>query len=168
MLYPREDGYIKLKIDAVNRANDLANRIYAQMVPFFKPFIGKKVINNDLYLTKAIKEKLPPIVGDGIRGNGLSHHILYYPSQYNIGWKIQVTVWDKDNNHVDADAYVYIGKLEGGILKEIMPSEQQQGRTTNYDFTTVMKLREAAKEAHKAFDDAYSACFPFQDDSLRY
>lgn len=157
MLYPSEDEWLRLRIKATNRANDLANKIHQQMTEFFRRYVGQKVVNADGCWTKKLGPLIPRPIGEGQSGV----HV-YKSNDYNqVSWKVRVIEFTADGqDHVDAESWTYVLLLEGDKLKELRTMDM---RRTDYDYATVKAARELAKVKKKEYDEAQSACYPFEE-----
>lgn len=156
MIYSSEPRWLSLKIKATNKANDIANRLYRQMADVFGNLVGQKILKADGSFTKKVEALVPKPIGSGADG---VHVYKSYSGKWAVSWTVRVTVFDGDD-HVDAEATAYVCEMEGDTVKCL---HSQSPLKTDYDFLIVQTLRELAKMKKKEYDEAQSACYPFEE-----
>lgn len=140
------------KVKAVNRAHEYAHKLYAQLVPIFKPLVGQKILKADGTLLAKYDKLLPELPCFG------NLRVYRHKSDYSLGWTISTDETDSPHTCLYYDVTVYIGRLSRGVLESI--EEPFNGRT-DYTVEEVDQKRAAYTEAQKVADACKSALHPF-------
>lgn len=148
----------QIHVEAVNAANDYANKLRDQLIPQFEPLVGKKILK----VGGMLLEKYADI------GKGLPYtpslHVYKNSNDYALSWNVKVCkTAPHENTHRSNyccyhETTVYIGELNGHILEKVCP---QPNYRTDYTLEEVLANREAYKAAEKAMRDAQAKLHPF-------
>lgn len=146
------------KVIAVNRVNSVANEIYPKLVEVFKPYVGCKLFKTNGGFLKKIEDIVPsfdlPLM-----------QIYRHNSEYNIAWTVKTSEQDGDSTCLYYSTTVYIGNVSNGILTDIMSREDCR---TDFTVEEIHEKQRVLKEASKAYDNAKSALFPFEERDRDY
>jgi hypothetical protein len=144
---------LEAKVKAVNRANEYAAQLYPTLANFFWPYTGVPITKDDGSLLKKVAKFLPPFRHD----SGLMVYRL--TSGYHLAWVV------KTNEQIEGaqccvyhETTIYVGKVEGNVLTEIMPWPNQK---LTYTVDEVIEARRQYEAAKKAADEARNALWPF-------
>lgn len=141
---------LKLKVEAVNKAGEIANRLYDDMVAMFTPLVGQKIFKADGSFMAKIAKNLPTMP------NTPDICIYNHNSEYSLAWSVSVTVWN-DNGSERQDETVYIGNIRNGVLTgTIQKHVRRTDRTVEeveFGRRKVAELKDALAEAKRFIRD---------------
>lgn len=158
-----QNGQLKVVIEAENQCNALINEHLPQMLNRAQALVGKPIFKQGGTLRKDAEKVLQKPT--------LDHPNMVYlnRSTYSLGFTFKVCVsapneeYPHMSDHIHyAETTVYIGDMEGGVLKDV--TDFGEPRRTDYNFDEVRALQKKAREAKAAYSEARSACFPFGED----
>ena len=148
---------LQARVEAVNKANTLANEVYAKLTAFFAAYVGQKIFNADGSMVKKIRDKMPTFP------DNRSLNVTAAHSRYNIAYTVNACESYEERGNTFGmyhHTITYIGDLDNSnILKAI--SQNGGNFRTDYTVEDVAAKREAYKVAKAAADKAQSDLFPF-------
>lgn len=139
-------------VKAGNRSHKAANELYNQLVPIFRPMIGQKITKADGYLLAKVASQLPEFPSTP------SLQIFRMTSDYSLAWCVKTNEQNSDYTCVYVETSVYIGKLDGDKLVEIIPPARFRD---DYTAEEIKTNREAYEEAKERAANALSKLYPF-------
>jgi hypothetical protein len=141
-------------VEATNRANAEANKIWVILRSHFAQFVGKKIYkkSGDLMANVVVHMPLMP--------NGHSLQICRDRSDHALNFVVKVAADLPDNSCVYYSARICIGEISGGVLTDL---HNIVDRRTDYTFEEIMQKREDIVAAKKVYDAAKSALYPFEE-----
>lgn len=145
------DKVLAARVKGVNRAHDYANKLYARLVPTFKPMVGTKIFKVDGTLLQKIKEQLPELPCTP----GL--HVHKNSSDYSLSFSVR-TSEDVNGLAYYHSVSVYIGDVRNGVLEKIANPHEFR---TDFTVEEIAEKRTKYNLAKQAYDNAKSALFPF-------
>lgn len=157
---PEISDKLRRRVAAVNRANDLANRLQAAYIEAARPLVGKKITKIDGSLTESAKKHLA-------FADTLGESVTVQRETYQYWLTYKVTVRYDDGSAADRTGYkslssesatFNVGKVEDHILTALA---DLASRKTNYDPETIARLREQLDAAQKVVRDLESQLSPF-------
>lgn len=149
------------KVNAFNRANDIANRLYPALTEALKGCIGKKVTKLDGTLTAKLEEIVKPILEKFGEGKVT---IFRERSHYTLGWNVKANEEYKrepDDEYgiaMYAEATVYVGRLKDMVMTELSPARPLR---TDYTAEEVTSKRETYRKLRDEANEALSQLSPF-------
>jgi hypothetical protein len=155
----KEPNKLAIRVRGVNKANARANKLYDELIPIFKPLVGKPLFK----VTGGLFEKYKKLVPDFPYGHGLPQ-IYRNSSNYSLSYTVKTWEAEPSNipGHSDIGYYhettVYIGDLQNGVLTKLYDPPNFK---TDYNAADIAAKREAYQKAKEAADKAQSALFPF-------
>ena len=162
MQYKVWDMVLEARVAAVNMANAYSNELWEKLHNAFEPLVGTKILKADGSFTAKVKEMVDrlEIHSDNVVHvyRGHSEYSLYFTVRSCQGSK-SGRVGDDYNHSNSHETSVYIGNLNGQILKDV--GYDCPNNLTNHTVENVKSLRERHAIAKKAASDAESALFPF-------
>ncbi len=151
---------LKARIIARNRANEVANEVYRELVEIFRPLVGEKVLKADGQFLAKIAKLLPDWNARYDTASDKSTVQVYrYSSDYSVVFVVKTCQSNGEGGCAYEECSVYVADLNGTSVGEKI-SDPPNART---DFTVDEVLRLRANYAVKkvAADNALSALFPF-------
>ncbi len=148
---------LEAKVKAVNRAHAHAVKLYDALVPVFTPLVGCKILKADNTLLQSVQKVIPVVEG----GNS-SLRVYRNQSNYSLAWTVNASeniVGQQSCLYYEIS--VYVGNLDGQVLKDIMDPANQGFRRTDYTAGEIEGKRNVYEEAKKVMEDAKSALWPF-------
>jgi hypothetical protein len=148
---------LKLKVAAVNAANQYAADLYAVAAEAFRPLVGKKILKADNSLMEKFKKLLPTLP----YGPRLS--VWQYHSEYNLVFMIRTREdeFDGEGRSVASASYeraVYVGRVKEGVLTHFMDAPADRSDWTAEE---VQERQETIRKAEAAVHEARSTIIPF-------
>lgn len=144
------------RVAAVNLANTVALDYAPKLRAALTPFFGRKVIKTDGSLLQAVAEIVPS-------GNTYGNNVQIFRdswSNYSLYWIVKT--WEQCNGCAYYHGTsVYVGNLEGQILREWNGADSLAGLRTDWTTEEIEQKRVAAEKAKEIARNAESACFPF-------
>ncbi len=152
------DERLTARVNAVNRANDYANKLWPQLAEVFRPLVGKKIYKADGTLLEKYVKLLPEFE----QGNSLHVYRNAY-GEYSLSWVVKtcetVQVVEGDYSHAYYhETSLYVGSVRDGVLIEI--GEQPKFRT-DYSAADIEAKRAAYKAAKDLADFTMGQLHPF-------
>lgn len=146
---------LEARVHGVNAANECANKLWSQLVPVFKQFVGTKILKADGTLLKKVQECVDAL--DLPHENKL--HVYRSSSIYSLNYVVKTCEVSDKCAHYYEQA-VYIGEIRDGVLVDISKEVKHK---TDYTVAEIIEARLAYKAAKKAADEAKSALIPFDE-----
>lgn len=144
------------KVEAVNLANEWANKLYERLAPIFTPYVGCKIVKQSGGLLAKIESLLP---NDLPCGNRMQ--VYRQSSNYSLAWTAKACIGlTEGHGCVYHESTAYIADLLNGEVSRIY---DRSDRKTDYDYHQIVLLQLQCKEAKKAYEAAKSALFPFSE-----
>lgn len=134
------------RVVAVNRANDIANKLYPKLRAFFDGLAGQKVIKTDGSFLESIKKQLPELP----QGPGLQ---VFRDSRSSYSINFVVRVWEQHNEGgYYHEVSLYVANLTGQICKAWTGAEWENHRTdwTPEEVQGARKQVDAARQILRA------------------
>jgi len=154
MLSEYEKIELEAEITAYNRVHAHAKSIQGKFCLFFEQHLHKQIINNDLYLKKVIKERMPDYSNEFVR-------ILQYTTQYMLTFQLTTSQYYKHykEGNIYKECYLTIGEIQNQILTRI----EWDFKLDRCDYTLEEMIEKYHKyeEAKKIFKEAEGNLFPF-------
>jgi len=148
------------RIEARNRAGEVANELFPKFLAIFKPLAGQKVCKVDGPFTKKVAEQLPP---SNYPDKWPKPTVMYYRnrSDYTVSFTVKTCASDNDGSCAYEEVTVYICDLSNGVVQTDGRWYDPPNCRTDYNVDEVKRLR-AVYEAKKAeADKARSDLHPF-------
>ena len=147
---------LRAMVEATNRANAEANKIWVILRSHFAQFVGKKIYkkSGDLMANVVVHMPLMP--------NGHSLQIYRDRNDYALKFVVKVAADLPDNSCVYYSTSICIGEISGGVLT-CLSNWPGLDRRTDYTFEEIMQRRENIVAAKKVYDIAKSALYPFEE-----
>lgn len=134
---------LQAKVDARNLVNQ-AVKDNAQM--FFDacaPFVGQQIVKADGYFTKKFLAAMPNV------------GFCWGQGRYSLSRTFKACEAGERSSFY-AEAMLYIGDLDGGVLKNLNPNFKPEFYPSNYDAAEVEKARLEVRDAEEALRKAQS------------
>jgi len=142
----------RAKVEAVNAANEHANKLYAELVKIFEPLVGQKILKADGTLLAKVQALLPEFPCT-------PSLMVYNVSDYSLAWTVKTNAMVGDSSCLYHETTVYIGELSNGnTLAKITPPQEHP---TGYKAEDVEELRAKVKAAKERYENLKSKLFPF-------
>lgn len=154
------DQELAVKIAAENRVNAMINRLFPQILANAQQLMGREIFKQGGALRVDAKKIL------NLPETDHPDSIYLNRSTYSLGFtfKTCVTASNSEPHMSDhchyAETTCYIGDIEHNQLTGINEHEE---RKDDYSLEIVKAQRAKAEEAKKDYEEARSACFPFND-----
>ncbi|MAG28105.1 hypothetical protein CMI47_21475 [Candidatus Pacearchaeota archaeon] len=148
------------RIVARNRANEVANQLYAEIIGIFRPLVGQKIVKVDGSLLGKIKDQLPKWDFPDDKFPKPTVMVYKGSSTYTLSFTVKTCAQVIGEGCCTyEECTVYVCDLDGQNVGERI-YDPPNART---DFTAdeVNRLREEYKTKKKAADEAHSALHPF-------
>jgi len=155
------DQKLKAQVKAVNDARTEALKLYDQLVPVLKPFVGKKVQKGDGFLTAKLTKALPELRHDLTTDS----YVRVYAQSHRSGLFFKVTAsvrvgtiesW-KSAQHTN---HLFMGDFKEGVLQSLAGRPEIR---CDYTYEEAKELQNKCKEAKEAYNEAKDALSPFEE-----
>ncbi len=148
---------LSARVKAVNNVNAAACSIFPLIAAALMPFIGKKVLKVDGSLVEKVKNQIAPLLPSTPSLSSFRNHL-----NNSLSWTIK-TSETIDGIAMYAEAAIYVGEVEDGILKSIYTDSPFATGNVKTDYTVedIMAKREACRLAKEAAREAEAALGPF-------
>lgn len=151
-----ELGRLEARVRAANRAHEWCNKLHPLFLAALRPFVGKKVVKADGYLTEAVKKALPETP------NTVATSVMFDRAGGTLRWEVKTM-----ENIADEAGCLYFTAsfscgqlaLRGDTLEEVFVGEC--GYRTDHTAAEVKAQREEVKRLQKLADEAKSKLHPF-------
>lgn len=149
---------LEARVRGVNRANEIANKLYVDFRRVLEPFFGQKVIKSEGGLMKKVQDAINTLQ----LPSTVQIHVYRYQSDYSLCWTVKTCESVPKGEYSHAyyhETTVYVAELahKHTLSKWYDPPQFK----TDYKAADVQAAREKFKDAQKALDDARSALVPF-------
>lgn len=148
------------KVEAQNKAHQIALDIYPQLVAIFSPLVGQTIYKQDGLLAK-IANQLPQFV------NTPQEMVIFRSSQYSLAWKIRTTAPTGGSGVGESCVYreviLYIGDVRDCILTGIVARPSLR---TDYTVEEIEQKRATYRAMKEAANHAFAELYPFEDFDL--
>lgn len=143
-----ETQKLKAKVTAQNRANQNAAVLYEKYREAFASFVGQKILKVDNKLTKKVCDSLPKLP--------------FFHYRYNSDYSVVYIVKESEqvegaSSCVYAEASVYIGKMNNGVLTELYDKPEFK----TYTVEQIEQLRKTANHYKSLYDSTMSELSTF-------
>jgi hypothetical protein len=144
---------LEAKVEARNLVAVEHNRLLPLLAAAFAPLVGQKILKVDGTLLEKYKNIAPlaPFFTKELSIYRLS-------SSYSLAFVVKACVLCDRGGYVYDEATVYVGELDGAVLKALIAP---QPLPTGYTVEKVLEARKALEAAKAAFSKAESAVWPF-------
>lgn len=143
---------LEAKVEARNLVAVEHNRLLTVLAAAFAPLVGQKILKADGSLLAKFESLAPRAVG------GPLFSIYKLSSAYSLAFVVRSRVNCGDHGCVYDEATVYVGDLDGAVLKGLIAP---QPLPTGYTVAGVLEARKNLAAAKEAFSKAESAVWPF-------
>lgn len=143
------------KVEAVNRANEVANALFAQMHAIFKPLAGQKICKVDGTFLKRVAELLPP--SDYPDDKHPKPTVMYYRNRvgdYSVSFTVKVCAYNGHEGCHYAERTVYICDLRDGVIPDDARWYDAPNHRTDFTVDEVKQLREDYRTKRDAYESA--------------
>lgn len=151
---------LEAKVEAVNLAHDVGNKLYKELMLVFSPLVGQKILKADGTLLAKYAALVPPMPSNFML------HIYKLASEYSLAWVIRASVNNPNGAQASHECTVYIGNIyKHSVLNGLydgVNGSMFEGRS-DYTADEILCKRQKFAEAQKAFEDAKRALFPFHE-----
>lgn len=152
----RHKDELSAKVEAVNLANKTANEIYPILRKVFEPFMGQNITKNDGTLLARIVKLIPELPDS----RAVTVYGKHSKHSYSVSFTVKTCVSYGEHSCTYYEIGVYICDVTNGVVTRFYDVDE---RKTDYTVEDILAKREAARAAKKAYEDARSACFPFDE-----
>lgn len=154
------EARLRAKVEAYNRAGEVANELFPQMHKIFKQFSGQKVCKVDGPLLKKVKDQLPE---SNYPDQFPSPTVMYYrnSSDYTINFTVKTCAQCGDGlGCVYAELTFYVCSIINGVVQEGYFHQPPEYRT-DYNAEEIRRLRAVYQKKREEANEAQGALCPF-------
>ena len=152
----KKAAQLAAKVQAVNKANAVANEWHPKLIEAFRPFVGVTLEKATGGFYQKIVKHLELHLPSFPRSTGVT--IYQLNSNYSLAYMVRVSVIVPDHGCQSYETTMYVGEMSNGMLKKLCDA---QVRKTDYKAEDITQYREEYKAAEKAADEAKSKLVPF-------
>lgn len=147
---------LEAKVAAVNKAHEYASKLYDDIAPIFKEYVGQKIYKADGQLLTKIASKIPELPNkDALRS-------YFRGSAYSLMFMIcTCEYYNRNDGYSSNESYeigVYIGEITHGVLVKL---NDRPNHKCDYNAKEIEQQRETARIAKKAYENAKEGLYLF-------
>lgn len=148
------------RIEARNRAGEVANELFPKFLAIFKQLAGQKICKADGTFLKKIVDQLPE---SSYPDKWPKPTVMYYrnSSDYSVSFTIKTCASDNNGSCAYETVTVYICDLGNGIVQTNGQWYDPPNFRTNYNAAEITRLRTVFLAKKAELDKARSDLFPF-------
>lgn len=154
---------LEAKVAAVNFVHEHANKLYDQLAPIIKEFVGQKIYKADGDLMAKFASRLPDSSFPALP----SFQVYRYRSDYSLVFMVktcqQYKFYDEYyGREIEGVEYyeigVYMGEVNNGILAKL---NDRPNHKCDYNAKEIEQQRKEAKSAKEAYEKAKEGLYVF-------
>lgn len=147
------------KVQARNLCNIATNRLTPLIFAACAPFVGQKVKTTQGNRTVKFNDALQATGLLDFKSEDNTRLHVWMSHQYDLTVSVRFTLIAEDGRSYDAEAVIYVGKLDGGTLVKLYV--QSQGLRTDFNADEILATRTLVKATRAALQEAESNLYTF-------